>query len=84
MNYTFSDLVDLFISLLNQVVILIFSLTFLFILWKVTDTWILNAGDETKRTAGKQVVITATWVLLIMVGIWGVLAILRASIFNSL
>ncbi len=78
---SFAELVDLLIGILSLIVPLIFSLALLVIVWKLIDAWIINAGDVSKREAGKQY---ATWgilILVIMSSIWAILRILRSSLF---
>ena len=78
----FAQLVDQFIGILSLIIPFIFSLTLLIIVWRVVDLWIINAGDVTKIEEGKQVVVVGIIVLVIMSGIWGILALLRASLFG--
>lgn len=77
----FTDVVNSFIGLINLIIPLLFSLTLVVIIWKVVDAWILHANDETKIKEGKQVVVVGILVLVVMTGIWGILSILRRSLF---
>ena len=81
--HTFSQLVGQFIGLLSLLIPLIFALSLLVIVWKIIDTWIINAGDTTKIAEGKQFVVVGVIALVIMSGIWGILRILRASLFGA-
>ncbi len=78
----FADLVDLFIGLLSLAVPLIFALTLLFIIWKIIDAWVINGGDQTKVDEGKQTALVGVLVLIVMSGVWGILEILRNSLFG--
>lgn len=80
---TFQGLVTLLLDFIDILILAVFTLTFVVILWRVIDTWILNPADQPKRDAGKQVVITAVWVLVVMSGIWGLLYLLRYGIFGT-
>ncbi len=79
----FAELVDLFIGLLSLVIPLIFTLSLLFIIWKIVDAWILNADNTTKVDEGKQYALWGVLVLVVMSAIWGILALLRGSIFGN-
>lgn len=79
---TLSGLVNLFLGLINLIIPLIFALIFLFLVWKVIDSWILHADDERKRAEGKQYAVTAVIVMVILTIIWGIIAMLRSSIFG--
>jgi hypothetical protein len=54
----------------------------LFIVWKIIDAWILNVGDEKKRSEGKNLVVIGVIVFVIMVSIWGVVQLIRSSLFS--
>lgn len=79
----FAELVDFFIGILSLVVPLIFSLALLFIIWKIVDAWILNSDNPGKVDEGKQYALWGVLVLVVMSAIWGILALLRSSIFGS-
>ena len=81
--HNFAELVDQFIGILSLLVPLLFSLALLVIVWKIVDAWILNAGDTTKVEEGKQLAIVGVIVLVVMSGIWGILRILRYSLFGG-
>ena len=78
----FASLVDVFLGILQSVVPVIFSVTLLYILWKVVQLWILNAGETEKIAEGKRVAFIGVIALVIMAGIWGILALLREGIFG--
>ena len=78
----FSQLVDDFISLITLFIPIIFSLTLIVIIWKIVDAWVLNGGDATKVEEGKKTALIGVLVLVVMSGIWGILAILRYSFFG--
>ena len=78
----FSQLVDDFINLITLIIPLVFALTLLVIIWKIVDAWILNGGDSAKVEEGKKTALIGVLVLVVMSGIWGILAILRSSIFG--
>jgi len=78
----FSDLVNEFIYIISLLVPLIFAITFVVIMWKVIDAWIINAGDESKVEEGKKTILVGILVLVVMSGIWGILSILRYSLFE--
>lgn len=79
---SFAELVSEFLYLISLIIPLIFALTFLFIAWKIIDAWILNGGDESKVQEGKQTALIGILVLVVMSSIWGILALLRSSIFG--
>ena len=78
----FTELVSMLIDLLSLIIPLIFAVTLLFIIWKIIDAWILNAGETTKIAEGKQTALIGVLVLVVMSGVWGILEILRRSLFG--
>ena len=79
---SFSDLVASFLDLLGATIPLIFTLAVGIVVWKVFDAWIINADEAGKRESGKQVIVYGVIVLTIMAGIWGILALLRSTLFG--
>jgi len=64
----------------GQVIVLtIFALSFLVVLWKIIETWILKGGEPEARAKGKKVIITSIIVLVVMSGLWGILELLINS-----
>ena len=77
---TFSGLVDAAIGFINTLIVFIFALSFLVVVWKMVDAWIIHADDAGKREEGRGVAITAALIMVLMMSIWGILAILRKSL----
>lgn len=79
---TFSGLVNEILGLINMIVPVIFAFVFVFLMWKVFDAWIINAADERKREEGKQYAVVASIVMVVMIIVWGIVEMLRQSIFG--
>jgi len=79
---TFNGFVNEILGLINIIIPTIFSVVFLFLVWKIIDAWVLNAGDEQKREEGKQYATVAVIVVVLMVIAWGIVAMIRQSIFG--
>ena len=77
----FNDLVNSFIELITLVIPLLFGLTFLVIAWGVINAWIINGGDQGKVDEGKRVIAAGILALVVMSGVWGILALLQSSLF---
>ncbi len=78
---TFGTLVGNVIDLINLVIPLLFAVVFIVIVWKVIDAWILNTDNESKRAEGRQLIIVAVIVFVIMLSVWGIVSLLRSSFF---
>lgn len=79
---TFGELVNQILGLINIIIPLIFSVIFLFLVWKIFDAWVINGGDEQKRDEGKKYATAAVLVAVLMVSAWGIVYMLRRSIFG--
>jgi len=77
----FSDLVARFIELISLLVPIVFALTFLVIAWGVINAWIINGGDQQAVERGKNIALTGVIALVVMFGVWGILAMLQSSLF---
>ena len=78
---TYKDLVSLIIGIINLIVPALFAFLFIYLVWKIIDAWIINAGDQSKRDEGKKYAVTAVIVFVIMVSVWGIVALIRNSLF---
>lgn len=79
---TFAELVDFIVDIISLIVPAIFTFIFLYFIWKIIDSWILNAGDEAKLQEGKNYTVAAVVVFVLMVSLWGIVAMLRGSFFS--
>lgn len=79
---TFKGLVGELLGLINLIIPLIFSVIFVFLVWKIFDAWVLNAADERKREEGKQYATVAVIVMVVMILVWGIVTLLRNSLFG--
>lgn len=80
---SFAGLVNEILGLINLIIPLIFAIVFLFLTWKIIDAWILNAGDEKKVEDGKKYALTAVIVMVLMIAAWGIVELLRSSLFGA-
>jgi len=81
---TFSNFKELvaFIMDINQMLVaVIFALTFIVIAYGVVNAWIFSGGDPKVIENGKQTLKVGIIALVVMSGIWGILAILKAGLF---
>ncbi len=78
---TFAGLVARFLEIMNSLVYLIFAVTFAFAVWQIINIWIIHGGDEKKVSEGKQVLLATIIGLVVMFGFWGLVQLLRSSLF---
>lgn len=85
MNATPTDyksLVAFFVDLINSAVPVLFTIVFLYFVWKVVDAWVINGGDEKRVEEGKQYVTAAVVTFVIMISVWGIVALVKTSFFG--
>ena len=80
---TFAGLVDGIIGYINLLIPLLFSVLFLYLVWRVFENWVLKAGDPSSRDDGKKYAISAVIVFVIMVSAWGIVQMIQTSLFGS-
>jgi TRAP-type mannitol/chloroaromatic compound transport system permease small subunit len=79
---TYSDLVTHIIGIINILIPAVFAIVFLYFVWKMIDSWIIHAGDEKSREEGKQYAVAAVIAFVVMVSVWGIVAMIKSSIFG--
>lgn len=78
----FKSLVAGIIDFINLLIPLLFAAVFVFLMWKIIDAWIINVGDENKRSEGKMYIVAAVVAFVIMLSAWGIVALLRNAVFG--
>jgi hypothetical protein len=79
----FKGLVDIFLGIMQTLVVLIFALTFITVVWKVVQGWIIKGGEAEGIEAGKNAIVAGIIGLVVMSSIWGILYLLRAGFFGG-
>ena len=69
------------IGLANTVVVpLIFALAFAVFIWGIVDYFFLNYSNETKREEGKQFILWGIVGMVVLLSVWGLVAILLSTL----
>ncbi len=79
---TLDDILILFWNLIDGLVVIVVALGLVFFLWGLAK-FILNAGDEKGREAGKQVMFWGIIALFVMISVWGIINFLQSAIFGN-
>ena len=79
---TYGGLVDMVVGFINILIPAMFALFFVYLVWKMIDSWVLHAGDPAKVAEGKMFAVTAVIVLVVMISVWGIVAMIRSSLFG--
>ncbi len=67
------------LDILDLLVLIILALALVFFLWGVAK-FILNAGDPSAQSEGKQIMFWGLIALFVMVSVWGLLAFIQNTI----
>lgn len=78
----FKSLLANFTGIINLLIPFLFALTFLTITWGVIKAWVMGDASEDDVEKGKKVAFVGVIVLVVMSGIWGILALLQEGIFG--
>ena len=78
----FNEVVKFVIDFINILITVLFALLFLFVVYKIIDAWVINGGDEKKVEEGKKQVTVAVIVFVVMVSTWGIVGLIKNSIFG--
>jgi hypothetical protein len=78
----FKSLMGSMTDIVNLIIPLIFGLTFLTIAWGTMKAWIMGEATQEDIDRGKKIVLIGVIVLTIMSAIWGILVLLRSSLFG--
>lgn len=77
---TFGELVVRLLEIIDILVLVVFALTFLVIAWNIINAWVINGGEPEGVKKGKQSILYSFVVLIVMVSVWGIVALLRSVI----
>lgn len=78
---TFAELVSFIIGIINSLILLLIGLAFVVTVWNIVSAWIIHADNDAKRAEGKQIAFTAVVVMVVMLSVWGILNLLKNSVF---
>lgn len=78
---TFAGLVAVVTGLIGLIIPLIVAVIFIYIIWVMIDAWIISANDPSKRERGKMTAIIGVVAVVILMTVWGIVAVLQASLF---
>ncbi len=79
---SFSGVVDFILGYIQLLIPLIFALTFIAIIWGVVNAWLIQGGNTEKIAEGRMIAFYGVIGLVVMIGLWGIIALLRTSLFG--
>lgn len=79
----FRELVELLLGIIDLLVYLVIGLSLIVFMWGLISGWILNPGELEGRERGKKTALWGVVVFTVMVGVWGILSLLRSFLFGA-
>lgn len=76
----FSTLVLKILEIVDVLILVVFALALLIMLWKIASAWIISSDESQKRAEAKNTVLIGFIVLVVMSAVWGIVALLQASL----
>jgi hypothetical protein len=80
---SFKSLVGLIVGIINNLIYIIFALSILVFIWGVVNAWIIHGGDADRVQQGRKFILISIITLVVMTSLWGIVNILRATLFGS-
>ncbi len=77
----FQEVVGFITGFIGILVPVVIALTFIYVLWGIVHSWIIKGGSQEGVDSGKMVVVTGIIGLTVMVGIWGIVSLVKSAIF---
>jgi hypothetical protein len=79
---SFKSLVGLIVGLINNLIYIIFALSVLVFIWGVVNAWIIHGGDAERVAQGRRFIFIAIITFIVMTSLWGIVSVLRATLFG--
>lgn len=81
MPTTLSELIDVFLGIIQLLIVLVFALTMIIFFWNIVRSWILHIDKgEASINVGKQTLLWGIIALIVMSGLWALVALVRQTI----
>ena len=80
----FKEVAGLALSYVRLLIPLVIGLTLLLLIWGIVRAWIFGAGNTEKIEQGQQIALWGVIGLVVAIGVWGIVALVRTSLFGNL
>ena len=74
---TFAQLVDKILGLIHHVIPFLFGIAFIVLAWRIIKAWVVGGGDKTAVAEGKKILLTGVVVFVVLICVWGIVAMVR-------
>ena len=78
---SYGGLVNEILSITNLLITAIFAVVLLVLVYKIFDAWVINGGDEEKRTEGRKYAMIGVIVLVVMISVWSLVKLIQNTLF---
>lgn len=80
---TFSMFISRILSVVDSLMVMVIALIVILFMWRLMSAWILHGGDEKEVERGKQSFLVGIVVLVCVIGLWGLVLIVRNTLFGG-
>lgn len=79
---SYKELVESIIVIIQLAIPTLFGVLFVYMMWKMIDSWVLHAGDQMKREEGRKYAVAGVLVFVLMISAWGIVTMIKSSLFS--
>jgi len=80
---TFADFIDLIIGLIDGILALVIAIIVVVFMWRIFTGWFMGGGDPKGIEKGRQSAVAGIIVLTFVLGLWGLVYIVRYTFFGN-
>ncbi len=78
----FRGFVALLLDLINGIIGFVLAILFVVVIWGIINGWVIHGADEKGVESGKNVLVAGIIAFVVIVGFWGIVAIIKSSFFG--
>lgn len=79
---TFKDIIAQIISVIDSIMAVVVAGIVIVFMWRILSAWFIGGGDPKEIERGRQSALVGLFVLIFVFGLWGIVAIVRRTLFS--
>lgn len=79
---TFSMFISRLLQIVDALMVMVIAFIVVLFMWRLITAWILHGGDPKEVERGKQSALVGIIVLVCIIGLWGLVSIVRFTLFG--
>ena len=77
-----NEMIDLFMGMIELIILLIFTLTFFVFMWGIVKGWIFHGAEASGQEEGNKVLVAGLIGMVVMFSVWGLVGLIKTSLFG--